>query len=66
MVVIPDNLNPAYANNATIWVTGNSNESGDGTGIPDVVDVDMDIITTLSTGVGMPFAALYQVPGLLN
>ncbi len=62
MVVIPDNLNPAYANNATIWITGGSNESGDGTGVPGQDDLDMEIITTLSTGIGMPFAGLFEVP----
>ncbi len=61
MVVIPDNLNPAYAKNATIYVTGNSNESGSGTGVPEPDDFNMGLVTTLATGVGMPAAALYQV-----
>lgn len=64
IIVIPDNLNPEYASNGTIWVTGNYNEDNDGTGVPDVNDVDMLIVTTMATGVGMPFAGLFQVSSL--
>ncbi len=61
MIIIPDNLNPAYASNGTIYITGNDNEENEGTGIPDRDDSDMRMITTLATGVGMPFAVLFQV-----
>ncbi len=60
-IVIPDNLNPAYASNGTIWVTGDDNEENNGTGVTDPDDSDLRLITTLATGIGMPFAALYQV-----
>ncbi len=61
IVIIPDNLNPAYASNGTIYITGSDNEDGDGTGVPDQHNEDMAIISTLATGVGMPMAVLYQV-----
>ncbi len=60
-LVIPDNLNPAYASNATIWVTGNDNDDNGGTGMPDEADYNVLIATTLATGIGMPYAVLFQV-----
>ena len=61
LVVIPDNLNPAYATNATIWITDMDNEDSDGTGVPDRFNYNVILISTLATGIGMPFAALFQV-----
>ncbi len=61
VVMIPDNLNPAYASNATIYITGGHNDDNGNTGVPDQDDDDLMIISTLATGVGMPMGVLFQV-----
>ncbi len=61
IVIIPDNLNPAYADNAFLYVTGHRNTDDGGTGMTGKDDDDLVVAVTMATGNGMPAAAVYQV-----
>ncbi len=61
IVIVPDNLNPAYSTNSFLYVTGNRNTDSDGTGMPGQTDDDLTVATTIATGVGMLGAAVFQV-----
>lgn len=61
ILIIPENLNPDYASNMTVYVTGNHNSDSDDTGMPDHTDVDLFLCSTLATGARMPVGVLYHV-----
>lgn len=58
VIIVPSNLNPAYAKNATLYITGLSNEGS----WPDNTDEDLVNTATLAMGIGTIAATLYQVP----
>ena len=60
-VIVPDNLKEDYASTGGVYVTGSMNEYNDETGIPLPTDSHIKFVSSLATGVGMPFAALLQV-----
>ncbi len=63
-VIVPDNLKEDYASTGGVYVTGSMNEYNDETGIPLPTDSHIKFVSSLATGVGMPFAALLQVLGI--
>ncbi len=60
-VIVPDNLNPAYATNSFLYITGNTNDDDEGTGMPSQDDYGLNLASTMATGAGVIAAAVYQV-----
>ena len=61
IVIVPDELNPAYEGNALIWVSDHYNDYANDTGIVEPENIFITGATILATGMGMVQAVLHQV-----
>ena len=61
MVIIPDNLNPAYERHSIIWVTHGKNTDNGNTGLPDEHDEYLVSGIIWATTVGLPVGLIFQV-----
>ena len=66
MIIVPSNLNPANKNNATMYITGGSNDCDKSectqANWPTALDEDIDTAAALAMGTGTVTSVLFQIP----